>query len=380
VPLVSEADSSDAAKLPLSRYWSSLTSPRRRTASTDERLVGGLSRTGNNVLNGCTSCGPDFEALCHKITLSPTSFAKLKATFPDISDAKIIRHAVACGGSVSKTIDHIAACLLWREQYLTFTELPKFNSGGENCTFYHHGFDHHGHPLLIMKSRYLYKETRDINELFRWFVYTFELAIQRLPPHLEQFTVLVSRIGKSSGIDYEIAQHIGPLLANYYPNRFHKILCYPSSAALRTVGGIIKSLMQKVSNVEFVETFAALRKEIPDEYIPEEMGGSCCYEFDIADCPAPVVCESYEYCRQHNLNSQRTSRQLRDAGTSNPPVGTMAVDMTTGTHEGSSSPTGATVDIMSNQDIDRADNPLTSGKDSLLRANSIVGTYSYMVS
>lgn len=315
----------EAAIPPLSKYWSEHPAA---SAGTCPGTSAGYSDVGytttrsrgdpsdgppvclDNVGLSGTSSGPDHWCLLSQVTSPPFVLTRLRRKFYELTEAEIVRHLLASGCNYNKTVDSIETYLVWRQSFLTFTVLPPLPSSG--CSIYQHGHDLEGHPLIILKSHLVDRsEERNLDEFLQWMVHMYECAINRLPPHLEHFTVLISRIGRSDTTDFELADYVFGTTAKRYPYRVHKILVYPSSLPLQAVGGILRNLMGRQAKLlHFVKSLNALRKDIPDEYIPVEMGGSCTYEFDMNDCPAPTVCTEYEYCREHGLSAASTAHDL----------------------------------------------------------------------
>jgi hypothetical protein len=293
-----------------------------------------------------TSSGPDFDELLTKCTAPPTVLARLTRQFYELSDATVLRHLVACDGDFERTVAHLEEMMLWRQKTFTWTERPDHQTAGRGCVFYTHGTDNKGHPLLIFTTRLLHIKTRDVNEAVRWFLYMVEVAVQSLPPHLEQVTILVNCVGNEQRRDFEFSQKFYPLLNSYYPNRVHKVLWYPVSQTLRTIQGIVHFIGGSSSgNKVFCSSLEMLRAEVPDEYIPSEMGGSCTYEVSVYDFPPPTPSERYEYAVEQGMCSAPASLNVS---------GDVKQNSATTSDE-------------------TAIEPVT-------RANSIVGTYSYMVS
>jgi hypothetical protein len=354
---------------PLSLYWSnplsgnavdctasSFDPDRPRTISEctlNLPVDGGETWCGvdNNVLVEVPA-GIDLALLRSKCTSSPSIVRALQKKFYELAEADILRHLIICDGDYELTVSHLKMWMLWRQNTFASPEMPRNTTAGPGCWFYVHGCDVHGHPLLIFTTRMQDSKTRNIDESLRWFTYMLEMAVQRLPPHLEQVTVLVNRLGMSQRVDFELAKQLIPIYEKYYPHRVHKLLVYPVSPTLRTILGLIKRLSGKLSEyVEFVSSLDALREVVPDEFIPSELGGSCSYVFDSADYPAPVLCAAYERFNNISLSSDDSVQEERERGTFN----------------------DASLTLTSKGSAD--DTP----EEELQRANSIVGTYSYMV-
>ena len=369
--LVSESEYSKSNDiLPLSQYWGGKI---HRADTVDIVRSETVRHTFRDNVLLSVSAGPDVEFLWSRCT-SYVAMCKLRNAFPTLTDATILRHLLACHSNYDKAVAHIEACELWRLVNFPLGTLAapiKQSNERLKCFVYTHGVDANGHPLLILTPRLISNESsRDIDELVRWWIYMVEVAISRLPVHLEQFTVLANRIGMTRELDIEFGRQIFPIWDKYYPFRRHKLLVYPVSQPLKAVGGLLKHLASKqCENVEFVESIAALRKEIPDEYIPEEMGGSCSYKFDIADYP-----------EISSMNASAT-------GYANPVTDSVrvnAAEFPEGGHP--SSERLASLDLtswtstMPGRGASRSPNPSNHQRDgSASRAKSLVGTYNYMV-
>jgi len=364
-----DSKTKEAPSLPLTRFWTESTSkslegagdPSSSAPSTLEdyggiqahRMEGeGWSPGENNVLTD-SSAGPDCNALMKQCTTPAVTFMLLRKKFYELSAATVLRHLVACNGDVDKSTTHLEAYMLWREKQFTSTVRPSHQTVGAGCVLFTHGYDSAGHPLVIFTTRLQNMKTRNLDEMVRWCLYIFEEAISRLPPHLEQMTILVNRHGMTQGADFELSKHLFPLLDKYYPHRIHKILLFPVAIYLRGIFGLVKRIAGKsAENLVLVKSINALRNEIPDKYIPFELGGTCEYEFSIDDFPPPVVCEPYEFTKAR-------------------------VDEISVCPFSSKSSSGE-ADLSINQDSLLPES--MSEIANLPRANSIVGTYSYMVS
>jgi len=351
-PVLTEPTAAESDMLPLSQY--------SEGGDQTTRMEGeGWGKGDNNVL-ALTSSGPDFDAFVRQCSAPTAVFTKLKKQFYELRDATILRHMLVCNCDADKTAAHLEDMMVWRQATINFTARPKDQTRGNGCVFYTHGSDAKGHPLLIFTTRLLDLKTRDLDESVRWFLYMVEIAIARLPPHLEQITILVNRIGKIQRTDFEFSKKFFPLLNCYYPNRVHKVLWFPVSPGLRAMHGIVEFVGGRASgNKVLVPSVQALWEEVPKEYIPIEMGGSCRYEFNLEDYPIPVVCEPYKYIRLH-----------RPQMTVSSPVASIN---TTGSASLRSLSSGSS-------EFDNSDQERNDDGDEPLRANSIVGTYSYMVS
>jgi hypothetical protein len=293
------------------------------------------------------SSGPDFEMLCALYNGDPTVFKRLKQRFHELDEATIIRHLLACKGVYEKTVAHIEAHLQWRSRTFVTSDIPNHQSCGPGCLMYTHGFDKAGHPLVIFTSRLLDPKSRDLAELMRWLTYIFELAIERLPPHLVQITIVSNRIGSSSA-DLEMLKATMVLIENNYPFRIAKVLIYPVSVAVKSIGGIIKSIAGfHASNFHLLESIDVLKEHIADEYIPTEMGGSCDYKFNISDCPPSALFETNIHCSSFGSNVSPLEMINDNSSSVSPPEAPISPE-----------------------------NPKGGAK----RVHSIVGTYSYMVS
>ena len=270
---------------PLSHYWSNNKPTREDSAKDGDDFVLASSFGGFDA--------DSIRSLCH--AASPRVMRTLKDTFPDLDEFFILRHLSVCDGDLEKTVVHIENCLRWRYSFLNYDKVPRHQASGSGGFWYTHGYDCLGHPLLIYTSRLMSPDNRDMDEFVRWIVWMYEIAIKRMPPDVHRVTILVNRLGQKQ-TDFESQRTMFPLFRKMYPNIVYKFIFYPASIALRAASGVIKNFAGRAAiNTHVLNSIAALRKEIPDEYIPEEMGGSCSYKFDIADYPSPEICEPNEY-------------------------------------------------------------------------------------
>ena len=291
----------------LSEFWSKISDPNGHAhayaqdfnTSQDSavpHLRSNMWSHGDSSLKQRISSGPDcdaFKALIAAGGMSADAFGQIKQQYQSLSDATIMRHSIACDCNVDRVVKHLEDCVTWRLSYFSFGDTPKHQSVGEGCVWYTHGFDKLGHPLIHFTPRLQDLHTRDVDELVRWALFVIEVAIARLPPHLEQFTVMTNRLGMGEAADFEFPTKLFHLIDTYYPFRCHMLLSFPQTLSIMTVAGVVKRVTGKTSrNIHYHKTIESLRNDVPDQYIPAEMGGSCEYSFAPSDYPPPSTRQS----------------------------------------------------------------------------------------
>ena len=351
-PLFSDTSAkAEGQSFPLTQHWSDRSVLIGRTGNGTE--VGSYVGKGEedhsaelvtDELDACDEmvAGPDMEFLRSMRCVDRAAMKRLRRRFFELDEATILGHYLICGGKVEKAIDHIEKYMLWRQDTFRRADIPHNPTTGTGCFMYANGFDNMGHPLIVFTSRLLDKKTRDVSESLRWIIHIFEEAIQRLPPHLEQITILSNRTGAGNA-DLDLAVAAFSMIERCYPHRIYKVLLHPVPLSTRAVGAVLLSIAGKqCRSIHLLSSLDLLREEIPDKYIPAELGGSCAYEFDGTEYPAARVCQPYKYCTEHFPD---------------------VIPSPGGLAEG----------------IDSSGDNFESPGEPSLRANSIVGTYCYMV-
>jgi hypothetical protein len=316
-----------------------------------------LKRGDSNVLR-VESSGTDYKQLKAEAK-GPGDWAvlsQLQRQFSTLSDATILRHFLQSNGTFDEAAQRIEECIVWRRQFLTFTDLPNHQTVGEGCVFYTHGFDCLGHPLLIFTPRLQRIETRDVEELVRWAMYVIEVAISRIPSHQEQVTLLTNRLGMGDRADFQFPALLFQQIERYYPNRFYLLLGFPQTLAMRTVAGVVKRVVGKSMHkiIRFANSVEELLEYVPAVYLPVEMGGCCTYQFDASDYPPP---SAEFFASTHDGYSDASLNALHAEALEAAPIRSNPMSQ------------------HSEYCPERAD-----VADFAPRANSIVGTYNYMVS
>jgi hypothetical protein len=226
----------------------------------------------------------DFDLLRAACTADENTIDTMKKIFPELTTATIIRHLVVCDNDVKKTTAHLEACKAWRQQTFPMTSMPLSQTPTGEGLIYAHGEDVLGHPMFIFNSRLSNPKTRNLDVLMRWFIFMMEVAISRLPPNMTQITVLVNRTGSKHEIDIEFGKRVQFVLDNYYPERLFAAIYYPVSVALKASWSVMKLVASRsYARFRLAHSLEQLRKRIPDEYIPLELGGSCRYKFNMQD-------------------------------------------------------------------------------------------------
>jgi hypothetical protein len=230
----------------------------------------------------------DFDILRTSCTSPDSVISDIKTRFPELTTATVIRHLIFCNNDVEKTVVHLEDCKTWRQATFPMSAVPYSRINTDGCVLYTHGFDMSGRPILVFNTRLHNPKDRNPDEFIRWFVYMVEVALERLPPHLIMFTIFLNRSDLTHDTDFELGRRVVSVLDNYYPDRVANLIFYPVSPALKAGWGVIKHILsKKYLKVRLVPTLAKLRTYIPDEFIPAEIGGSCCYQFDMKDYPSP---------------------------------------------------------------------------------------------
>ena len=241
------------------------------------------------------TCGKsDYERLRSECTASPDVIATLMRLFPTLTQLTIICHLLLCENNLEKTAASIEECQLWRQTSFPLAACP-YSQAGKDCVLYIHGCDVYGHPLFVYTPRLNDPKTRNLEELVRWFLYLAEVALVRLPPNVAQITVLINRLNMEHGTDFEFVKRVGYHCRHHYPARVFKVIFYPVSRTLQAAWGVMKSVVSRrfADSLRMKHDLDALRRAIPDEYIPAELGGSCTYQFDMKDFPSPFA-ENYD--------------------------------------------------------------------------------------
>ena len=189
-----------------------------------------------------------------------------------------MRHLVVCDNDITKTITHIEAEQMWRQIQFPLAFVPYATP-----VFYVHGHDTEGHPLLIVNDRFLNPKD-NCDEKLRWMVQMIEVALQRMPKHLMQFTLFVNRVGADYELDFEFIKRFKFKVDNYYPERLNKIVVHPTSLALRGVLTLLKTIFgARGQFFNVTSSLEELRKFVPEASIPSDMGGSQQYAFRAED-------------------------------------------------------------------------------------------------
>ena len=227
---------------------------------------------------------------CKKFSNYGNSISILSSYFPFESETCLISHLIVSSGSTEQAIKRIEAMLQWRQQSFPYTISP-FICNTKSSVFYTYGYDTLQHPLIIFRTPLSNVKTRNIEEMLRIFIFIVEVAMQRLPPGVLQFSMLMDREGMQFKPDYEFYQRAGKILNLYYPCMLYKVYVYPVNYAVRSMWEIAKRVLpnRAKSIVKPISTLDKLRQCIPDMYIPQHLGGSCEYQFNPNDYPNPFV-------------------------------------------------------------------------------------------
>ncbi len=136
---------------------------------------------------------------------TPEQFAAFKKEFPDVDTRTLARFLIARNGDISKSTPLLRDNLKWRKENLPALKATCMTELKTGKT-YVRGFDKKGHPLIIFHTYLHDPNDRCIKELIRLACFTFETAIKKLPSENSKVTVLINRVGASSGSDIEFAR------------------------------------------------------------------------------------------------------------------------------------------------------------------------------
>ena len=230
--------------------------------------------------------GPDLDAKKY----TPAQFAEMKATFPDHDTKTLARFLIARNGDTSKSIPLFRDHLAWKTEswpVLKTSFMNEFKHGKS----YVKGQDKEGHPLILFHTHLHNPLDRDMNELLRMSVFTFETALRQMPDNNSKVTVLINRTKAGSGADIEFARTLTTMLANNYPERLCRTIVYPSSVVFYGIWQVVQIFLDPVTRakVKPVMYLAGVQEFIEDKYIPKDMGGDCEYQFDEKDFPNPYT-------------------------------------------------------------------------------------------
>lgn len=228
--------------------------------------------------------GPDLDASKY----TPAQFELFKAKFPEQSTNTLARFLIAREGNVENASTLLSNHLVWRKENLPAlkeTCIAEFETGKA----YIRGTDLQGHPILHFHTYLHDPYDRHIEELIRMTLFVFETALRKLENNLSKITVLINRVGASSGSDIEFAKQLTGILQNNYPERLYRTIVYPSGMIFYGIWQVVQLFMDPVSRqkVKPVMYLSGVTEYIDRKYIPVQMGGTDDYVFKAEDFPDP---------------------------------------------------------------------------------------------
>ena len=229
---------------------------------------------------------------CSSLENLPT----LLGRYPQLSEVTILRHLIMCKGSIRDTACHIENMLLWRRQTFPLAELH-FVDRSLSGALYLNGYDQEGHPMMVFQYQYWDPNSHQLDELVRWGIYIIEVAIARIPKHLNQICCLYNASHSDKQPNLAFLRKFMEIIQDYYPCYFHRVYVCPITTIVISLWSIVKTFIPSRTKhiVMLLKDVSALREVIPDEYIPENMGGSSMYVADARDYVCPFR-DNYSLC------------------------------------------------------------------------------------
>lgn len=210
----------------------------------------------------------------------------LQKTFPHLSLATIMRHAVVSEGNLNKTESHLNNWIEWRQMTFPLTSIP-YCSSEEGCCMYSHGCDLLGHPILLLTPRLSQATEHNREDRIRWLLYQIEVLLLRVPSDLHMYSILVNCTGMKA-VDTEFGWRVLEVADKYYPCLLYKMVFYPVPNCLRAAWSVLQRMAgSQAKRLQLCATLEQLQSFMPLKYIPLALGGECTYQFNVADYPSP---------------------------------------------------------------------------------------------
>lgn len=167
------------------------------------------------------------------------------------------------------------------------------------------GKDLDGKTLLIYRSKFYTRGSRDLDEMKRIFLYWLERCIREANDDYITFMFELTDAGLSN-VDMDLTKHIITTLKNYYPFSLNYILVYDLPWILNATFQIIKRLLpaKAVDRLRNINN-KTIRDYIDDDNMLVPWGGKDDYEFHFVPEQRQLLNNNSSYINHNNNNMKK---------------------------------------------------------------------------
>ena len=208
-----------------------------------------------------------------------------------VTARSLLRYLRARDYNVKKSSAMMKATLAWRAEYRPWeisARDPLLEQEAVTGKQYRHGYDRHGHPVIVMRPG-LENFVGDSDARFRYWVYTMEAAVRDAEARgCEKLVWLIDYKGWSmKSTDSKTSKATLSTVQNHYPERLFVGLMLDPPFAFWLFWKILTPFMADVTKkkVQFVNNKQPARTEemgaiIPLECLECDLGGTDEYKYD----------------------------------------------------------------------------------------------------
>lgn len=231
-----------------------------------------------------------FQSAVKNMTADEVQNAIFTMTKVEHPDNILLRFLRARKWDVNSAVFAFGEMLQWRKD----SDIESvFNRDEEAAGQYHikqlsskkcylYGTDKKGHPLAVVSPRYHFGKDQPEEEIKNFVMFIIESERLRFDDKSGTISIIfdLTDFGVAN-MDYTALKFLIQTLESYYPETLAQIYVHNAPWIFPPMWNIIKNWLDPVvaSKVKFTKKPSDLTVNIPSEYVPKSLGGTCEHEY-----------------------------------------------------------------------------------------------------